>query len=291
MSQSIIKSTVGELVRTVAPTYWNRRGWRRRFCDLKRLFHEQELYIAPLLCDMRKASIDVGASEGIYTVHIVGRSRICFAFEPRPTQALALRQMTRCLALPIQVEEVALSDVRGEAKLRILERDEGRSTIELDNPLAEGDSAIRRELTVPTRRLDDYQLGSVGFLKIDVEGHELAVLRGASATIRHSLPFLLVEIEERHKPGAVNGVSEFLHHLGYAGYFILGGNLVSVGEFDLRRHQDVRNIGGWEAGWARSGVYVNNFFFVQSDCKQCLAAAVSSVSEKLSDLFSITTTE
>src|SRR5258707_13658121 len=122
MSQSIIKWTVGELVRTVAPTYWNRRGWRRRFCDLKRLFHEQELYVAPLLCDRRKTSIDVGASEGIYTVHIVDRSRACLAFEPRPTQAFALTEMARCLALPVEVEAVALSDMQGEAKLRILER-------------------------------------------------------------------------------------------------------------------------------------------------------------------------
>ena len=57
MSRSTIKSAIGELVRTVAPNYWAQRGWKRHFSDLKRLFHEQELYVAPLLCEKRKTSI------------------------------------------------------------------------------------------------------------------------------------------------------------------------------------------------------------------------------------------
>ena len=48
------------------------------------------------------------------------------------------------------------------------------------------------------RRLDDLALGDVGFVKIDVEGHELAVLRGAAETLQRNRPPLLVEAEERH---------------------------------------------------------------------------------------------
>jgi len=285
MSPSTIKSAIGEVVRTVAPIYWARRGWKRHFSNLKRLFHEQELYVAPLLCDRRKTSIDVGASEGIYTVHIVDRSRDCLAFEPRPTQASALTEMARCLALPVEVEAVALSDMQGEAKLRILERDEGRSTIERDNPLAAADSSVTHEFTVPTRRLDDYQLGAVGFVKIDVEGHELAVLRGGLETIRRSLPSIHIEIEERHKPNAVTAVCDFLRSLDYHGYFILDRNIVPIDIFDVTKHQDPKNIGGWETNWRRSGVYVNNFFFVPSGGESQLIAAASRVRSNLSDLF------
>jgi FkbM family methyltransferase len=285
MSRSTIKSAIGEVVRTVAPSYWARRGWKRHFSNLKRLFHEQELYLAPLLCDKRKTSIDVGASEGIYTVHIVDRSRDCLAFEPRPTQASALTEMARCLALPVQVEAVALSDMQGEAKLRILERDEGRSTIERDNPLAAADSSVTHEFTVPTRRLDDYQLGAVGFVKIDVEGHELAVLRGGLETIRRSIPLILIEIEERHKSSAVIAVRDFLHSLDYHGYFILDRNIMPIGFFDATKHQDPKNIGGWETHWRRSGVYVNNFFFVPPGGESQLRAAAACVRSNLSDVF------
>jgi FkbM family methyltransferase len=285
MSVSTIKSAIGEVVRKIAPTYWHQRPWKRHFSNLRRLFHEQELYIAPLLCDNAKTSIDIGASEGIYTVHVVDRSRDCLAFEPRPAQALALKEMVECLSLPVQVEAVALSDVQGEAKLRIFERDGGRSTIERDNPLAASDCSIIYELTVPTRRLDDYHLDAVGFMKIDVEGHELSILRGGSATVQRCLPVMLIEIEERHKRNSVDDVCKFLDSIGYKGYFILDGNVVSVDHFDVAKHQNTENIGGWESNWRRYGIYVNNFFFVPTGQEARLRAAVFRVRNNLSDPF------
>ena len=88
--------------------------------------------------------------------------------------------MAECLSLPIRVEAVALSDVQGGANLRILEEDVGRSTIEPENTLEDPDGSIRSETTVAVRRLDDYDLESVGFIKIDVEGHEVWIYVGAS---------------------------------------------------------------------------------------------------------------
>ena len=61
---------------------------------------------------------------------------------------------------------------------------------------------------VQTARLDDYQLPPVGFIKIDVEGHEEAVLRGAAQTIARNRPVLMIEIEERHNPGALGRLFE-----------------------------------------------------------------------------------
>jgi hypothetical protein len=74
---------------------------------------------------------------------------------------------------------------------------------------------------VPALRLDDYALDRVGFIKIDVEGHELAVLKGAEATIRGSMPSLLVEIEERHSLCGIQNVTAFLTGLRYEGFFVL----------------------------------------------------------------------
>jgi FkbM family methyltransferase len=56
--------------------------------------------------------------------------------------------------------------------------------IEKLNSLEDVDDSKVFEIAVPTRRLDDYELDAVGFIKIDVEGHELAVLRGGTETIR-----------------------------------------------------------------------------------------------------------
>jgi FkbM family methyltransferase len=193
--------------------------------------------------------------------------------------------MFEYLSLPVQVEAVALSDVQADASLRVLERDEGRSTIERDNTLEDPDGSDKYEITVPTRRLDDYGLDAVGFVKIDVEGHELAVLRGGSTTLQRFRPTILVEIEERHKPNSINDVNEFLAALGYNGYFILSRDLRPIAEFDLSKHQNVEHIGGWKTNWQRSGVYVNNFFFVPADGKSRLEVAISEVRDNLSDVF------
>jgi FkbM family methyltransferase len=282
----MFRSTVAAVVRKLAPNYHKRRIWRRRFGAMRQLYHEQELHVAPLLCDKDKTSIDIGAAEGIYTVHLVHHSRNCLAFEPRLTKATELQEMFEHLSLPVQVETVALSDVQRDATLRVLASDEGRSTIERDNTLEDPDGSERYEITVPTRRLDDYDLTSVGFIKIDVEGHELPVLRGGAGTIERCRPIILAEIEERHKPNAIHDVSKFLANLGYEGYFVLSRNLLSMSCFDLTRHQNVEHIGGWRANWRRSGVYVNNFFFVPVGDRYRLEAAVSKVRSNLSDVFS-----
>jgi FkbM family methyltransferase len=281
----MIKSTAAAIVHKLAPSYYNRRLWRHRFYALKQQYHEQELHVAPLLCDKDKTSIDIGAAAGVYAVQVVGASRDCVAFEPRQSLALQMREMAECLSLPIRIEAVALSDVQGEATLRILEKDGGRSTIEPDNSLEDPDGSGKRATTVPTQRLDDYRLDAVGFIKIDVEGHEAAVLRGALQTIRRCLPIILIEIEERHKPDAVRDAHKFFLDLKYEGYFLLDRNLVPIGCFDTAKHQNVAHIGGWKTNWTRSGVYVNNFFFVPAGASRRLEAAVYSVRSKLSDLF------
>jgi FkbM family methyltransferase len=281
----MIKSTIAGTVQKLAPTYYKRRFWRRRFSTIRDFYHEQELYIVPSLCDKNKTSIDIGAAEGIYTIHIIDASRDCLAFEPRQAKAVELAEMAKYLSLPVRVEGVALSDVQGEAKLRMLERDEGRSTIERDNTLEDPDGSAQCEIAVPTRRLDDYELDAVGFLKIDVEGHESAVLWGGLQTIRRCLPIILIEIEERHKPNAIADVHKFFLDLQFEGYFVLDGNLVPVSFFDLTKHQNVAHISGWKTNWRRSGVYVNNFFFVPAGAGCRLEAAVYNVRSKLSDLF------
>ena len=136
---------------------------------MRRDFGEEELHVAPLLCDKQKPSVDIGAARGVYTAHILDQSRDCLAFEPRPTEAAELKEMFGCLSLPVRVEAVALSDTQGEATLRILEQDGGRSTIESDNTLEDPDGSGRYEITVPMRQLDEYALEAVGFIKIDVE--------------------------------------------------------------------------------------------------------------------------
>jgi hypothetical protein len=77
--------------------------------------------------------------------------------------------------------------------------------------------------TVDAVTLDDYVrergLSRVDVVKIDVEGHELAVLKGAVATLGRYHPLLLVEIRSeflRQAGTSRDAVYAFLKELGYA---------------------------------------------------------------------------
>ncbi|MBL8054621.1 MAG: FkbM family methyltransferase [Nitrospira sp.] len=266
-----IKNISTELVRFIAPGVL----WQRKFQNLTRARHEIELNLLPALSDRAKTSIDIGAAAGVFSASLLPMSRDCVAFEPRPAQAADMRAMFESVGASVRVESVALSDQTGTMPLRILVEDQGRSTIEADNYLEDEDGSAREEIQVPVCRLDDYGFDGVGFIKIDVEGHELSVLKGARATIVREQPTLLVEIENRHKPNAVADVTAFLRGLGYTGFFLLENSVQPMAEFVVANHQNPANIGGWKSQWKRLGVYVNNFIFLPRGREHILREAVS----------------
>jgi hypothetical protein len=60
-------------------------------------------------------------------------------------------------------------------------------------------------------------LGDVGFIKIDVEGHELDVLAGLSDLLIKYLPNLLIEVGDAQRGGSLSEVRCRLAPLGYVG--------------------------------------------------------------------------
>ena len=254
-----VKSWLVPVARTVTP----RLFWGRKYRILQRLGQSSpDVALAAALCDPNRVSLDVGADVGEFTIAMVAASRSVIAFEPRPAQARDLASMFTAVGAAVRVEAVALSDQPGVAAMRVVDAEPGRSTIDTDNTLGDVTASGVHSVDVPVKRLDDLHLNDVGLIKIDVEGHELAVLRGAADTLTRNRPAVLVEAEERHHADAVAQITELLTGLGYAGYFDLGDTRLPVEEFDAAAHQNPANIGGRAEGWAARGVYVNNFVFL-----------------------------
>jgi FkbM family methyltransferase len=217
---------------------------------------EPEFALVPVLCDARTLAVDIGASTGIYTIQMLAHARACVAFEPRPRVAERLREKF-CFAGPaVRIESVALSDRSGEGVLRVPEGDGGRSTIDADNPLTGVTSA--EAVPVSMKRLDEVVAETVGFIKIDVEGHELSVLRGAERCLRQSRPALLMEIDDGLRPHTMRETSDYLAGLGYRGFFLWEGRVQDLDTFNPDTHQRAEN-GNAPASHGR---YVRNFFFV-----------------------------
>lgn len=206
-----IKRWLAPVVRTVAPGLF----WQRKYRVLQRLGESRaDVRLAASLCDPDRISVDIGADVGEFTIAMLASSHSVVAFEPRPAQARELASMFDAVGAAVRVEAVALSDKPGCLSMRVVESEPGRSTIDTDNAL--GDVAGRiRSIDVAVKRLDDLQLSDVGLIKVDVEGHELAVLRGATDTLMRNRPTILVEAEERHRPNAVAEITTLLGGLGY----------------------------------------------------------------------------
>src|SRR3954453_3951846 len=170
---------------------------------LRRANYEREMELLDLLCDAHRPSLDIGAKIGMYTYRIRRPSSEVIAFEPIPMFNRILRAVFE--GKRGRIEPYAVSDRRGTATLRLPYGHDGkskfgRSTIDPDNRFDSEIIGRTDELEVEIRRIDDYELPDGGFIKIDGEGHELAVLAGAEATLARHTPNLLIECNDEHQP-------------------------------------------------------------------------------------------
>jgi len=227
--------------------------------------HEPEVRLIPDLLPVGGTAVDVGAHEGLYVYHMQKRAARVWAFEPFPDLAANLK---RKAGRHVRVESVALSLDTGEIKLRYPTGHPSWATVEAENDLHRADALSMKELSVPLRTLDAYGIEDLDLLKIDVEGHEEAVLLGGLETIRRTQPNIIIEVEEVHNPGSIERVHRMLEQLGYTGFFIDGDELVPFERFDLGRDQNIENVG---LG-GKSGRYINNFLFVAPSALTRLAA-------------------
>jgi FkbM family methyltransferase len=159
--------------------------------------------------------IDVGANIGIHTMlaaELVGRSGHVHAFEPDPQSMFYL--MTNVnrnrLAGRVTLWSLAASDRSASAQL-YLDLKTARTTSLRANAYSP-DTQIRQPIFVATAPLDDLITQPPQFLKIDVEGAELAVLAGASRLLCDYRPVLLVEVLGDNLPS----VTSLLVPLGYS---------------------------------------------------------------------------
>ena len=211
--------------------------------------------------------VDVGAAWGLYSwrlAELVGRSGHVYLFEPHPVHVRCLESL--CGSCPnLTIYSLALSDRAGQSTLYVPIRRGWPSYTRAALAIApELSTTPHVSVEVRLERLDRL-LGSaaspISFIKCDVEGHELAVLRGADATLRRWKPTLLVEVEQRHQNSPIQETFDHLQALGYVGYAIRSTGIRPLAEFDIYRDQ-VSQL-GWRG--KAPPTYVHDFLFVQPD--------------------------
>jgi len=219
---------------------------------------EPELRLIPKTFDRKRIAVDIGANVGMVTYLLRRYASKVLAVEPNPALAERLR-----VAFPgpeVEVLPYAMSDTSGYAELIIPNVDgqelTGRSSLE---PTANGDLATRR-IVVPRRTLDALSLRGVGFVKVDVEGHELKVLHGGENLLTQQRPSLMIEAEDKFGEGLTDSIFRLLGEHDYLGVYLWKDRLHDVSTFRTDAHQPLDRAK--RINEPADPSYIRNFIFV-----------------------------
>jgi FkbM family methyltransferase len=209
---------------------------------------EAELKILPDIVPQGRIAIDVGANKGVYS-HLLARvAQSVEAFEPNPKIYSVL---TRYLPPNVVAHQVALSNAVGTAELIVPMRGGGFSnqTASLNPRKRNAGAGV---VKVAQRTLDSYGFNNVGFIKIDVEGFEPAVLEGARETIMRERPVMQIELEEQHTGNTIQECLAQVQAFNMEAFFLRDGSLRPIAELDPAANRAALKD--------RVG-YINNFIF------------------------------
>ena len=222
-------------------------AWRAFFTGCQ---EAAELRYVCGLIDPSKGCIDVGAHESSYTRSFLRCCAEVHCYEPNPEKA---RFLARAFSgRNVTVYPYAASSRDGRAVLNIPADDANDHSQEAT--LREMASAGLR-IEVETRRLDSMGHRNIGFIKIDVEGHEEEVLDGASDLVARERPILFVEIARLRSGRDPRETFARIIGWGYSGLFLIGSDVLGIDRFVEEDHQNPSHLD-------EGGLYISNFIFI-----------------------------
>lgn len=166
--------------------------------------------------------IDIGAQVGALTAQfckLVGPRGRVLAVEPIPQNVLRVRELAELNRLPqLLVAEVAASNTDGKADIRLPRQRSGSAYASFNASWIDGE-ALTVHTTTVDRLVADYLADrAVCFLKIDVEGHERAVIEGARRTLMTWQPKVLCEFNDAILRDTGSSIDELLAVFSDFGY-------------------------------------------------------------------------
>ena len=204
------------------------------------------------------AFVDVGANTGLYSLlaATLAPSKDIISFEPHPDIAAALLNNLAVNHLQdrVVVHQIALSDSAGILNLYM--PDQGHGLIETSASLERNFQLAASSIQVPVKRLDDLELsGLVAVIKVDIEGHEYAFLRGALDLVRRDRPFIFVEVLQAARRDLMG---QFLRDTSYIDFRLRPDMAIHDGEvlFD-------------DAAWNHAFVPVERLTRFKEACDSC----------------------
>lgn len=192
-----------------------------------RLTYQYHKYEAALkLCRSRRLAIDVGAHCALWSYWMAKDFADLIAFEPHPDHQSCWRRNMNGTSRNVTLFPYALGPSMGSISLKTGPSSSGDTYVDLTNPVG----------AIPQWPLDRFTITDLDFLKIDAEGYEVFIVRGARATLEKNRPVIIVE----QKPGHGKKYREsdtaamtLLQSWGYCKRAVIDGDVVMTpGEWE-----------------------------------------------------------
>lgn len=187
--------------------------------------YQGQKYNTALSCfTKRGVAIDIGANLGLWSRVMALDFEKVYSFEPVPSYAECFKKNVN--AENVVLHEMALGAKKG--KISLANRPNAKSCGDTGPSTKEkGEVIVARNVTLNT--LDSFEFEEVDFIKIDCEGYELDVLKGAEETILRCKPVIIVEQKPGHAQKYGHEETEavtYLEGLGMKLYVELSGDFI-----------------------------------------------------------------
>ena len=219
--------------------------------------YEKELKIIDKFADKTQDALDIGVYRGVYSYKLSQNFKCIHSFEPNPLLFPYLEKNLKKIISNKKLNNFALSNDSGITELKLPLRSKSIFQDNIEELFQLGAATMHpknkienyKKVDIKKKKLDEIKIeNKIGFIKIDVEGHEKNVIQGGLETLKKNKPILLVEIEERHTKTPVIEIIKFINKIGYKTYISKEESLI-----------DIEKINNYSKE--------NNFFFMPLDHK------------------------
>lgn len=168
----------------------------------------------------RGFALDVGANIGNHSLYFDSYYDGVYAFEPHPL-TFKILELNSKLGNNIIAKNIGASDNSGELSLVNELYSLGGASLHAENYEGRKDIQISRITVEPLDSIEYLLEKDISLIKIDVEGHELQVLKGCKELINRNKPVLMFEQHLRDFSGDDNKVLNFIKDLGYSKFAVV----------------------------------------------------------------------
>ncbi len=198
---------------------------------------EPEIFIINELIEKDTDCIDVGVYRGVHSYEMSKYSKTVHSFEPNPVIYNELKKNLPSIIKNIKLYNYALSDSNGVKTLRIPIRNYNADKSNYEEYYKMGLASIHDKNTfdkfdqfeINCKKLDEFSFeNKISFIKIDVEGHEIEVIKGSRNLIKRFKPNLMIEIEQKHSKNDLKESISLICSLGYQAFCLNKKELVKI---------------------------------------------------------------